>query len=82
MEALLEENSSQRQQELGLTLEVTQRSISHRLNWLRMIQTQGNWVRYELKSKNIKRRFHTCKILLASYKLNGFLLHTVSGDEN
>lgn len=50
LEELLEEDSSQTQKELALTLEVTQQAVSHRLKSLGMIHKQGNWVPYELKS--------------------------------
>ncbi|KAJ0171077.1 hypothetical protein K1T71_013276 [Dendrolimus kikuchii] len=44
LEKLLEEDSSQTQKELALTLEVTQQAVSHRLKSLGMINKQGNWV--------------------------------------
>ncbi|EFN75994.1 Histone-lysine N-methyltransferase SETMAR, partial [Harpegnathos saltator] len=59
LEALLEEDSCQTQEELALTLEVTQQAISHRLKSLGMIQKQGNWVPYELKPGDVERRFCT-----------------------
>ena len=57
LEALLDEDSCQT---LALTLGVTQPAISHRLKSLGMIQKQGNWVPYELKPRNVERRFFTC----------------------
>jgi len=62
LEALLDEDSCQMQKELALTLGVTQQ-ISYRLKSLGMIQ--GNWVPYELKPRNVERRFFTCEMLLA-----------------
>ena len=46
-----------------------------------MIQKQENWVPYELKPKNVERRFFTCEMLLARHKRKGFLHRIVTGDE-
>jgi len=46
-----------------------------------MIQKQGNWVPYELKPRNVERRFFTCEMLLARYKRKNFLHRTVTDDE-
>jgi len=46
-----------------------------------MIQKQENWVSYELKPRNVERRFFTCEMLLARHKRKGFLHRIVSGDE-
>jgi len=81
LEALLDEDSCQTQKELALTLEVSQQTISYRLKSLGMIQKQGNWVPYELKPRNVKRRFFRCEMLLAKHKRKGFLHHIVTGDE-
>ena len=67
--------------ELALTLGVTQQAISHCLKLLGMIQKQGNWVPYELKPRNVERRFCTCEVLFARYKRKGFLHCIVTGDE-
>ena len=81
LEALLDEDSCQTQKELALTLGVTQQTISYRLKSLGMIQKQGNWVPYELKSRNVERRFFTCEMLLARHKRKGFLHHIVIGEK-
>jgi len=81
LEALLDEDSCQTQEALALTLGVTQPAISHRLKSLGMIQKQGNWVPYELKPRNVERRFFTCEMLLARHKRKGFLHRVVTGDE-
>jgi len=65
LEALLNEDSCPTQKELALTLGVTQQTISYRLK-LGIIQKQGNWVPYELKPRNVERRFFTCEMLLAT----------------
>jgi len=73
LEALMDEDSCQTQKELAFTLGVTQQTISYRLKSLGMIQKQGNWVLYELKPRNVERRFFTCEMLLARHKRKGFL---------
>jgi len=79
LEALL--NSCQTQKELALTLGVTQQTISYRLKSLGMIQKRGNWVLYELKLRNVERRFFTCEMLLTRHKRKSFLHRIVTGDE-
>ena len=81
LEALLNEDSCQTQKELALTLGATQQAISHRLKSLGMIQKQGNWVPYELKPRNVERRFSICEMLLVRHKRKGFLHRIVTGDE-
>ncbi|KAG5322113.1 MOS1T transposase, partial [Pseudoatta argentina] len=55
--------------------------ISHRLKSLGMIQKQGNWVPYELKPRNVERRFSICEMLLVRHKRKDFLHRIVTGDE-
>jgi len=81
LEPLLDEDSCQTQKEFALTLGVTQQTISYRLKSLGMIQKQGNWIPYELKPRNVERRFFTCEMLLARHKRKSFLHRTVTGDE-
>lgn len=81
LETLLDEDSCETQEALALALGVTQPAISHRLKSLGMIQKQGNWVPYELKPRNVERRFFTCEMLLARHKRKGFLHRIVTGDE-
>ncbi|KAG5314913.1 MOS1T transposase, partial [Pseudoatta argentina] len=38
-----------------------------------MIQKQGHWVPYELKPRDVERRFGTCELLLQRQKRKGFL---------
>jgi len=46
-----------------------------------MIQKQGNWVLYELKSKDVERRFFTCEQLIQRQQRKGFLHRIMTGDE-
>jgi len=52
LEALLEQDSCQNQEELARSLGVTQQAISKRLKVMGMIQKQGNWT-YELKPRDV-----------------------------
>ena len=81
LEGLLDQDSSQTQEELARTLGVTQQAISHRLNSSEMIQKQGNWIPYELTPRNVECRFSTCEMLLTRHKRKGFLHRIVTGDE-
>ena len=75
LEALLVEDSCQTQEKLAESLEVTQQVISKCLKAMGMIQKQGNWVLYELKSRDVERRFFACE------QLQGFLHRIVTNDE-
>ena len=46
-----------------------------------MIQKQGNWVPYELKPRDVERRFFACEELLQRQNWKGFLNRIVTGDE-
>jgi transposase len=81
LEALLDEDSCQTQEELAESLGVDRSTIAKRLHNLGMIQKQGNWVPYELKPRDIERRFFTCEQLLQRHKRKGFLHRIVTGDE-
>ena len=60
LEALLEEDQSQTQEELAESLGITQQAVSVRLRVMGMIQKQGNWMSYKLKPRDVERRFFTC----------------------
>ena len=70
---------TQTQEELADTLGVTQQAVPVRLKSMGMIQKQGNWVPYELKSRNAdftacQRSVHCCKIgenLLGNAEMEG-----------
>jgi len=51
------------QEELAESLEVTQQAVSVRLRAMGMIQKQGNWMLYELKPRDVERRFFPCEQL-------------------
>ena len=63
LEALLEEDQNQTQEELIESLGITQQIVSVRLRAIEMIQKQENWMSYELKSRNIERRFFSEELI-------------------
>ncbi|KAG5312970.1 MOS1T transposase, partial [Pseudoatta argentina] len=81
LEQLLDEDPSQTLSELGKILQVDESTVSKRLKWLGMIQKQGHWVPYELKPRDVERRFGTCELLLQRQKRKDFLHRIVTGDE-
>jgi len=62
-------------------LGVTQQAVSVRLKAMETIQKQGNWVPYELKPRNVTRRFFTCEQLIQRQQRKGVLHRIVTGDE-
>jgi len=81
LEALLDEDCCQIQEELAESLGVTQTAISKRLKAPGYIQKQGNWVPYELKLRDVERQFCISEMLLERYKRKSFLHRIVTGDE-
>lgn len=81
LEALLNEDSCQTQEQLAKSLGVTQQAVSKRLEQLGMIQKQGYWVPYQLKPRDVERRLFACEQLLERQKRKGFLHRIVTGDE-
>jgi len=73
MEALLDEDPCQMQEELAESMGIAQSTISMRLKSLQMIQKQGNCVPYEAKRPG--KAFFMCEQLLQCQKWKGFLHH-------
>ena len=80
-EKLLDEDPCQTQDELAESLGVDRSTISRRLHAMGMISKQGNWVPYELKPRDVERRFSMCEQLLQRQNRKGFLHRIVTGDE-
>jgi [histone H3]-lysine36 N-dimethyltransferase SETMAR len=81
LEALLDEDPTQTQDELADTLEVTQQAVSVRLKSIGMIQKQSHWVSHELKPRDVERRFFSYEQLIERQKRKGFLHRIMTGDE-
>ena len=81
LEALLDEDCCQTQEELAESLGVIQAAISKRLKAARYIQKQGNWVPHELQPREVERRLCMSEMLLERHKKKSFLHRIVTGDE-
>ena len=81
LEALIDEDCCQTQEELAESLGVTQVAISKLLKAAGYIQKQGNWVPHELKPRDVERRFCMFEIFLECHKKKPFLHRIVTGDE-
>ena len=64
LEALLDENPCQTQEELALALAVTRQAISKQLHALGIIEKQRTWFPYDLKPRDVERRFFAREQLL------------------
>ena len=68
LDALLDEDYCQTQEELAESLGVTQAAISKRLKAAGYIQKQGHRVPHELKPRDVERRFCMSEMLLERQK--------------
>ena len=81
LEALLDEDCYQTQEELAKSLGVTRAAISKRLKAAGYIQKQGNWVPHEHKPRHVERRFCMFEMLLGRHKKKPLLHQIVTSDE-
>jgi len=81
LQALLDEDDAQTQQQLADQLKVTRESISIRLKAMGKIHKVGKWIPHELNKRQQENRKTTCEILLARHKRKSFLHRIVTGDE-
>ena len=81
LQALLDEDDAQTQQQLADQLNVTREAISIRLKAMGKIQKMGKWVPHELNERQQEKRKTTCEMLLARYKRKSFL-HRIVYFEN
>ena len=81
LQALLDENDRQTQQQLAEQLNVTRKTVSLRLKAMGKIQKLGRWVPHELTERQKENRKTICGMLLARYKRKSYLHRIVTGDE-
>ena len=81
LQALLDEDDAQTQQQLADQLNVTREAVSIRLRAMRKIRKVGKCVPHELNERQQENRETTCEMLLARYKRKSFLHRIVTGDE-
>jgi len=68
LQALLDQDSAQTQEQLTASLGITQKAISLRLKAMGKIQKEGEWVPYELSERNKDQRKTTSQILLDRFQ--------------
>lgn len=81
LEAILDQDQCQTQEQLAESLGVNQSSVCRRLKVMGMIQKQGNWLPYDLQPRDIERRLFACEELLKRCQRKRFLHRIVTGDE-
>lgn len=81
LQALLDTDDTQTQQDLADQLHVTREAVSMRLKAMGKIQKVGKWVPHELNERQEENRRSTCGMLLARYERKSFLHRIVTGDE-
>ena len=81
LQALLDEDDAQTQQQLADSLNVCQATISNRLRQMGKIQKEGKWMPYELTERNKEKRKTSCEILIERQKRKAFLHRIITGDE-
>jgi len=82
LQALLDEDDTQTQQQLADQLNVTREAVSKRLKAMGKIQKVGKWVPHELNERQMENRKTICQMLLARQKRKPFLHQIVTSDEN
>lgn len=81
MQALLNEDDTQTQEELAEALNVDRTTVSKRLKAMGKIQKCGKWVPHELTERQQEKRKIVCEMLIERYKRKSFLHRIVTSDE-
>ena len=81
MQALLDEDPTQLQQQLAQTLNVTRGAICQRLEAMGKIQKYGKSVLHQLNDIQMKNGKTICEMLLQRFERKFFLQRIVTGDE-
>lgn len=82
LQALLDKDDIQREEQLAETLNKTLQGISKCLHVIEKIQKGGKWVPHELIKRQTEKRKATSEIILLLWtKRKGFLRRIVTGDE-
>lgn len=81
VQALLDEDDTQTQQQLAETLQVAQHTISDRLRAMGKIRKEGKWIPHQLNERQMENRKVVSELLLQRYEKKSFLHRVVTGDE-
>jgi len=79
LQALLDINSAQTEQEFTEQLGITQQAV--RLHTMGKIQKEGRWVSHELSEDNKNRQRDTALTLLSKFRKKNVLHKIIIGDE-
>ncbi|GFX47393.1 mariner Mos1 transposase [Trichonephila clavipes] len=78
---LLDDGSTQTQQQLAKALNESQETIIRRIRATGKINNLGKWVPHDLSERQMENRKVTCEMLLQRHERNSFLYRIVTGDE-
>lgn len=81
LQALLDQDDAQTQEQLAEMLKSDQSIISRRLHKMGKIQKATRWVPHELNDRQKEKRKTTCEILLERQNRSRFLHRIITGDE-
>lgn len=81
LQALLDEDDTQTQQQLAEQLNVNQEAISKRLHAMGKIHKAGKWVPHQLNDRQMENRKVTSQLLLDRHNRKDFVYRIVTGDE-
>lgn len=81
LQALLDEDDGQTQEQLAEQLNVDRSTVAKRLKAMGKVLKIGRWVPHELTERQQENRKTTCEMLLARYKRKSYLHRIVTGDE-
>jgi len=81
LQALLDINSAQTEEEFTEQFGITQQAISVRLHTMGKVQKEGRWVLHELSVDNKNRRRDTAFTLLSTFREKDFLHKIITGNE-
>ena len=81
LQALLDEDPIQSQQQLAQTLNVTRGAICQCLKAMGKIQKYGKWVPCQLNDRQMENRKTICEMLLQRFERKYFLHRIVTGDD-
>ena len=81
LQALLDEDPTQSQQQLAQTLNVTRGPICQRLKAMGEIQKYGKWVPHQLNDRQMENRKTICEMLLQRFERISCLHRIVTGHE-
>lgn len=81
LQALLDEDDTLSEKQMGIMLNVAQQTISVRLKAMGKIQKCGKWVPHELNDRQMEKRKTTCETLLLRHERKSVLHRIVTSDE-